>query len=723
VVALSHRRRGPSGFAAGRARPGPSRAVPLRTRLRGVGTAGSRRLRSTTYLRKWLVLGVLVGVIAGLGALVFYNALDLATHLFLRDLAGYQPPTPAGEGGLAGDSHFTRPWAIPLVVGLGGLLSGLIVFNFAPEAEGHGTDAAIAAVHDNPRGVRARAVVVKIVASAITIGAGGSGGREGPTAQISAGFGSFLSRALNLEPADGRILVSIGIGSGIGSIFGAPLGGALLSAEILYRDDIEVEAIVPGIIAAVVGYTVFSAVQGFAPLFGFASGSYQFLQPLALVWFGLIGILGGLVGLAYAKVFYATAGAFSGLRIARALKPAIGGVLVGLIALALPGVLGTGYGWIQKSLGHQLLGLPLWVVLALPAAKILTTSLSIGSGGSGGIFGPGMVIGAFTGASVWRLLEPIAPDIPHSPAPFVIVGMMACFGGISRAPLAVMLMTAEMTGSLAVLAPAMVAVGLSTLIVRRADDTIYRSQLASRADSPAHRLQAGMPLLGSIPVAQVMGAPRVIFDARNSATEAVAKLEREGLPGAPVVDENGVFIGTVNARALQETSLPVDPDSELESDHGPEVGRLADPTAPTVLGTDRLTTALEALMNAGTNWIPVVDEDRRVIGILSTSAVVRGYREGLAAGLRQVSHIAPHAISLDVRVAPGSPSAGHTLAELALPPGTIVMSLQRGSDQLLPRGDTVIESGDTLGVLTREVDLEHVRRTFSASPEDSPEQS
>ncbi|HUZ44359.1 MAG TPA: chloride channel protein, partial [Acidimicrobiales bacterium] len=537
------------------------------------------------------------------------------------------------------------------------------------------------------------------------------------------GFGSFLARVLNLGPADGRILVSIGIGSGIGSIFGAPLGGALLSAEILYRDDIEVEAIVPGIIAAVVGYTVFSAVQGFAPLFGFASGSYQFLHPLALVWFALIGILGGLVGLAYAKVFYATAGAFSGLRIARALKPAIGGVLVGLIALALPGVLGTGYGWIQKSLGHQLLGLPLWVVLALPAAKILTTSLSIGSGGSGGIFGPGMVIGAFTGASVWRLLEPIAPDIPHSPAPFVIVGMMACFGGISRAPLAVMLMTAEMTGSLAVLAPAMVAVGLSTLIVRRADDTIYRSQLANRADSPAHRLQAGMPLLGSIAVTQVMGAPRVIFDARNSAAEAAAKLQRENLPGAPVVDENGVFIGTVSARALQEASPLPDPEVSPEANHGPDVGRLADPTAPTVVPTDRLTTALESLMNAGANWIPVLDEDRRVVGIMSTSGVVRGYRQGLTAGLRQVSQIAPHAVSLDVRVAEGSPAVGRSLRHLGLPPGTIVMTLQRNKDQLLPRGDMEIEVDDTLGVLTREIDLEKVRRTFAAPAGDSSEQS
>ena len=191
------RRRTPGATRTGGEAPsGSSLPLPLRTRLRSLGATASRRLRSTTYLRKWLVLGLLVGVIAGLGALVFYSAVDLATHVFLRDLAGYQPPTPTGEGALPGTSHFSRPWAIPLVVGLGGLLSGLIVFNLAPEAEGHGTDAAIAAVHDNPRGVRARAVLVKLVASAVTIGSGGSGGREGPTAQISAGFGSFLARVL-----------------------------------------------------------------------------------------------------------------------------------------------------------------------------------------------------------------------------------------------------------------------------------------------------------------------------------------------------------------------------------------------------------------------------------------------------------------------------------------------------------------------------------------------
>ena len=165
-------------------------------------------------------------------------------------------------------SHLVRPWALPLIVGLGGLISGILVFSLAPEAEGHGTDAAIAAVHHNPRGIRARVSFVKIVASAITIGSGGSAGREGPTAQISAGFGSMLARWLDLTPTDARIAVTVGIGSGIGAIFRAPLGGAVLGAEILYRDDFEADALIPSLVASIVGFTVFGAVEGFDPIFG-----------------------------------------------------------------------------------------------------------------------------------------------------------------------------------------------------------------------------------------------------------------------------------------------------------------------------------------------------------------------------------------------------------------------------------------------------------------------
>ncbi|HEV3034217.1 MAG TPA: chloride channel protein [Solirubrobacteraceae bacterium] len=457
------------------------------------------RVGSMSYLRRWLLLGTLLGVVAGVGAIAFYTALSLATHLLLGELAGYKVLTPFAEGDnlRAAAGHV---WLLPAIVALGGLVSGVLVFTFAPEAEGHGTDAAIAAFHHDPRGVRVRTVLVKIIASAVTIGSGGSGGREGPTAQISAGFGSLLARLLDLSPADGRIAVSVGIGSGIGSIFGAPLGGALLSAELLYRDDMDISALVPGFIASIVGYTVFSAVYGFTPLFGFAASGYHFHEPIQLAWFALIGVICGGMGLLYAKCFYGGADLFARLPINRMLRPAIGGLAVGLIALVMPQVLGTGYGWIQLGLGRSLLTIPLWIVLLLPLAKMVATTLSIGSGGSGGIFGPGMVIGAFTGAAVWRLLAPIAPGIPHDPAAFVIVAMMACFGSIARAPLAMMLMVSEMTGSFEALAPAMVAVGIATLIVEHFDDTIYRSQLHRRAERPDDAEQgapADLAALGS----------------------------------------------------------------------------------------------------------------------------------------------------------------------------------------------------------------------------------
>jgi H+/Cl- antiporter ClcA len=444
------------------------------------GRAGAR-VKQLPYLAKWLILGGVIGVIAGLGAVVFYEALTLATRFFLDFLAGYTPPSPAGEGGGAGSARFTRPWAIPLVVVLGALASGFLVFTFAPEAEGHGTDAAIDAVHENPRGIRLRAVVIKIVASALTIGSGGSGGREGPTAQISAGFGSLLARVLDLSPEDGRIAVSIGIGSGIGAIFRAPLGGAVLAADIVYRDDFEAEALLPGLFSSVVAWAIFGAFFGYQPLF--ALPSYHFAHPLQLLWFALLGIVAGFVGLLYSRSFYGVMALSKRLPFTRKLRPAAGALCVGLIALALPQVIGTGYGWIQEGLTGQLSHLSLIVVLALPFARILATSLSIGTGGSGGVFGPGMVIGAFTGLAVWRLLAPIAPAVGHSPAPFVVIGMMALFGAIARAPLATMLMVAQMTGNISIVAPALAAVAIATLIVRRFDDSIYRSQLRTRASA------------------------------------------------------------------------------------------------------------------------------------------------------------------------------------------------------------------------------------------------
>ena len=354
---------------------------------------------------------------------------------------------------------------------LGGLISGIIVFRLAPEAEGHGTDAAIAAFHHNPRGIRARIPFIKLVASAVTIGSGGSGGREGPTAQISAGFGSFLGRFLDLDARDARIAVAVGMAAGIGAIFRAPLGGAVLGAELHYRDDVESDALVPSFIATIVAYSIFGAVEGFSPIFG-AQAQLRLLEPRAarLVRADRHRLRPGRAPVHQRLLRHDGSLPAAGRRPVRGSSRRSPGSSSAASGLVIPGVarhrlrLRPG----RASTARALLAMPLWMVLALPFAKILATSLSIGSGGSGGIFGPGMVIGGLLGAGIWRLLEPIAPAIPSDPAPFVIVAMMALFGSVAHAPLAVMLMVAEMTGNLSMLAPAMVAVGLADVHRRRA---------------------------------------------------------------------------------------------------------------------------------------------------------------------------------------------------------------------------------------------------------------
>ena len=442
-------------------------------------------IRESGYLRKWLILGVAIGIIAGLGAVVFFLALKYAGAYLLGYLGDYQQPQAIGDGGGSGSPGFSRPWAIPVIAFGGALASAFIVAKFAPEATGHGTDNAIQAVHTDPRSIRGRAVVVKLVASALTIGSGGSGGREGPTAQISAGFGSLLTRRLNLSDADGRLAVSVGIGSGIGAIFSAPLGGAVLAASIIYREDFNYKALVPGFITSATAYTVYGSILGFAPTFGFVEPDYRF-NAAQTPWFVVIGIAAAAIGYLYARTFYATVALTRRLPGGAVITPAIGGLLVGLLALVIPQVLASGYGWAQIAMTRDgLLTIPLWIVVVLPVAKIVATSLSIGTGGSGGIFGPGIVIGAFVGAAIWRLADLVgAPALPDGPGVFVIVAMMACFGSVAHAPLAVMIMVAEMTGSFSVVPAAMITVGIAYLIMSRTSVSIYQAQWLNRDSGP-----------------------------------------------------------------------------------------------------------------------------------------------------------------------------------------------------------------------------------------------
>jgi chloride channel protein, CIC family len=648
-------------------------------------------LRNAPYLRKWVVLGALIGVIGGLGAIAFSAALDFATWLFLGNIAGYLPPTPVGEGGLPVTDPL-RPWLVPLVVAAGGLIAGFIVFRWAPEAEGHGTDAAIAAYHHHPRRIRGRIPLIKLVASAVTIGSGGSGGREGPTAQISAGFGSFLSRVLDLEARDARIAVAAGMAAGIGAIFRAPLGGAILGAEILYRDDVESDALVPAFIASIVAYSIFGAAVGFEPIFGAVDATFG--DPRQLGYYALIGLAAGVVGRLYIRVFYGLTAWFRSLRLTPALRPAAAGLAVGGLGLLVPGVLGTGYGWVQIVMDQRIFDVPLWMILVLPFAKILATSLTIGSGGSGGIFGPGMVIGGLMGAGIWRLLDTFAPGLPAAPAPFVIVAMMALFGSIAHAPLAVMLMVAEMTGNLGMLAPAMIAVGLATVVV--GERSIYASQLRNRSESPAHRFRFATPLLASIGTAEAMRTPRVVLGPDQPADEALRSLERVHAPGAPVVEE-GKLVGVATYGGLHDAPT------------GTLVRDVADPTWPAVDERDGLDEALEAFTNRRTSWVPVV-RDERFTGILGARDLLNLYKTARKANVRRLSDLAEETVTIEGTISSGSRLDGCRVADGGWPRDAVLVAVRREDGLLVPRGDLLLRPGDRVALLGRAGEGTHLRQ-------------
>jgi len=631
-------------------------AHSLLTNLRRSRDGGERGsgFETSRFLARWLALGTVIGIIAGLGAVLFIHAITWVTDFALGDIVGYLPPFPVGEGDPT-RHHMDRPWLLPLITGLGGLLSGVIVYNLAPEAEGHGTDAAIAAIHHKRGMVRGRIAPIKLVASAITIGTGGSGGREGPAAQISAGFGSLLGQWLKLGTNERRIAVAAGMGAGIGAIFRAPLGGAVMATEILYIHDLEIEALIPALIASIVGYSVFGAIEGWEPIFG-AQPGIGFERPLTLIYYAALGIACGAVGLLYCKTFYGVEALFHRLAAPKWVKPALGGVMVGLIGLVVRGAIHTGYGWVQIGMTAELLTLPLWLVLALPFAKILATSLSIGSGGSGGIFGPGMVIGGMLGAAFWRIGHGWAPQLPSTPAPFVIVGMMALFGGVAHAPLAVMLMVAEMTGNLSLLAPAMVAVALSTALV--GDETIYRSQLPDRAHSPAHRMRFSFPLLSSLLVRDAMRPP--------SGTEP---------PGG---------------------------------DHLPRV----DPE-------DSLDNALEVIAESGLSAVPVVDSGG-VRGSLSARDVIATYRAALGRSVRRTRSLPAASGLLEIRLPADSALVGKSLGETRFPPDTLIVSIVRDGEALFPNAAARLQAGDVIGALTTRQREEQLRHFLAGDSERVP---
>jgi CIC family chloride channel protein len=438
-----------------------------------------------------ILICIVLGAIGALGAQLFLLLLHLTDTYVLGFIGHYQTihVSTAHTTGTAPAPFTHWYWWMPVSTTLGGLVAGILIYGLAPETEGHGTDASLEAFHRNNGRMRARVPFVKTVVSAITIGSGGSGGREGPTAQIASGAGAIIGHLFKLPDEERRIVVLIGMAAGLSAIFKSPLGTAIFAVEILYsRMGFEGGALIYTLISAAVAYAITGAFSGYTPLFLLPANARPF-DGLELIWFGLLGVLAGALGALMPIVYYSIRDWFVALKIPRYLKPALGGLAVGLIGIAVPPIIGGGYGYIQFALQGGS-GLAAGLLLLFSVGKILTLSLSVGSGGSGGVFGPTLYIGAMLGAAFAGLLHLFQINVDSSW--FAVVGMAAVFAGAARVPIASMVMVIEMTGGFKIIAPTMLAVAIAFLVqlalTRNAKHpTIYEAQVRTPADSPVFR--------------------------------------------------------------------------------------------------------------------------------------------------------------------------------------------------------------------------------------------
>ena len=564
-----------------------------------------------------MFLSVAVGIIAGLGAIFFDRLLAFAIELLIRPYTGYGEPGRGAQEAVVAAMASVRSYWFLVIPALGGLVSGLIVYRFAPEAEGHGTDAMIESFHLRGGKIRKRVPFVKILASALTIGSGGSAGKEGPIAQIGSGFGSVFASALKLKPRERRILVLAGAAGGIGAIFQAPLGAALFAPEVLYREtEFEYEAILPCVVSSIIAYAVYTQFYKGGALF--FPGPVKFSLPTELLPYAVFGVVCALVGYVYVRVFYGARDRFfNRLKIHRMLKPALGGLMLGAIAFLAPQITDGGYGWVQMALEGKIF----WgTMLLLVFLKIAATSCTISSGGSGGVFGPSVFIGAMLGGAFGFLGHKVAPGWVINPNSFVLVGMGGFFAGVAKVPIASIIMACEMSASYTLLVPLMVVSSISYLLLR--NTSLYEKQQISRFASPAHLTEFARGMLERIRVEEaVHPQPITLIPETMPFGELVRTVSGSGESHFPVVDAEGRMTGIVSINDIRSVLF------ENDVDHVIIAQDVATRGVVSIFRDDTLQQALDKMAAIGVDELPVVDRGKpdAIVAMVSKRDIVNYY--------------------------------------------------------------------------------------------------
>ncbi|MFZ1155023.1 MAG: chloride channel protein [Solirubrobacteraceae bacterium] len=556
------------------------------------------------------ILALLTGAGAGLGAIAFRYMILGFTELF----TGHSDYSAAG--------HAANPlipglgiWFVVAVPIIGGLIYGPLVSRFAPEARGHGVPEVMYAVNRLGGRMRPQVPIVKSLASAVCIGSGGSVGREGPIVQIGSALGSVTGQLMRVPESQLRLLVACGAAGGISATFNAPIAGVFFALELILRN-FETRSFGLVVLSSVTADAIGRAAFGSHPFL--ALPAFTFSSPLELFLYAGLGVLATGVGLGFVRVLYTGEDISDRLWAGRPdwLRPAVGGVLLGLLLLAVPEMYGVGYPVLQLAVaGHYVI----LALLGLLAAKILATSLTMWIGGSGGVFAPSLFMGAMLGSAYGAVAHQLIPGLAVAAGAYGLVGMGAVFASSARAPITAVLIIFELTGDYHIILPLMIAIivatALSNVITR---DTIYTLKLRRRGidiDKPQGTLMT------QINIADAMGKlPRALAP-EQPLPDVLDRFSTEHADALPVMDADGSLLGVIAA---------IDIEQNLNGSRDDLRARNLVHQAPELRVDQSLEDAVRALASAEDEGLPILDaQGENVVGWLTHRHLLRAYHARL----------------------------------------------------------------------------------------------
>jgi len=431
------------------------------------------------YLRKWTIIGIIIGVLSGLLVIVAYEAIRIFSSFFLSDIVRYVQPYPEDVANLSSNYslYVLKPWLIPVILGLIGLVIGILSTKLSTAIGKNGIDEISDEFHNKKNQFSLKISFLRSFSSILAVGSGISGGIEDSLAHTGSTLGSILGRIFKLDEEEIRIAIAAGMGSTIGGILRLPFGGAIFSLELLYRRDFIIKSLYPAFLASITSYIISGIILNW-PSFLYVPQEFitkTSLQSIAA--YGIIAALIGIIGIGYVRTIQIFQKHFESIKIPLYFKPALGGIIIGIFAIGFPEILGTGYGWLQLATVGNYQIFPIWIMFPVIIMKIFATSVSNASRNSTGLLGPTLVIGGLVGSALITLFHSFGIFMFVDTTSATLISIFAFFTASTRTPISAIVIGIEVVGSYILLIPTVISVIISNIISGK-NNYIYKNYVS-----------------------------------------------------------------------------------------------------------------------------------------------------------------------------------------------------------------------------------------------------